>query len=62
MRWMTWRATSVRPCEGVLGEEECCALEARVAALAAEGGADAEAELPYALMACDVLQARMQAW
>jgi len=42
MRWMTWRATSVRPCEGVLGEEECCALEARVAALAAEGGADAE--------------------
>ena len=33
-----------------------------MAKMAEEGGADAEAELPYALLACDVLQTRTQAW
>ena len=48
--------------EAALAEEERTALEARVAKMAEEGGADAEAELPYALLACDVLQTRTQAW
>ena len=48
--------------EAALAEEERMALEARVAKMAEEGGVDAEAELPYALLACDVLQTRTQAW
>ena len=48
--------------EALLGEEESGALEQRVAFMAAEGGAEAEQELPYALLACDVMQSRLEAW
>ncbi len=48
--------------EAPLGEEEIGALEQRVAFMAAEGGAEAEQELPYALLACDVMQSRLEAW
>ena len=48
--------------EALLGEEEIGALEQRVAFMAAEGGAEAEQELPYALLACDVMQSRLEAW
>ena len=48
--------------EALLGEEESGALEARVAVMAAEGGAEATQELPYALLACDVMQSRLESW
>ena len=48
--------------EALLGEEEIGALEQRVAFMAAEAGAEAEQELPYALLACDVMQSRLEAW
>ena len=48
--------------ERALGEEEMSVLEAKVHAMAAEGGADAEQELPYVLLACDAMQTRMHAW
>ena len=48
--------------EHALGEEERVTLEARINRMAEEGGPDAEAELPYALLACDILQSRVQAW
>ena len=48
--------------EALLGEEESGALEQRVAFMAAEGGAEAEQELPFTLLACDAMQARLEAW
>jgi hypothetical protein len=48
--------------ERALGEEEMSVLEAKVHAMAAEGGADAEQELPYVLLACDAMQTRLAAW
>ena len=48
--------------EALLGEEESGALEQRVAVMAAEGGAEATQELPYALLACDVMQSRLESW
>ena len=48
--------------ERALGEEEMSVLEAKVHTMAAEGGADAEQELPYVLLACDAMQTRMTAW
>ena len=48
--------------EALLGEEESGALEQRVAVMAAKGGAEATQELPYALLACDVMQSRLESW
>ena len=48
--------------EQSLGEEEMSTLEAKVHAMAAQGGMDAEQELPYILLACDAMQTRLSNW
>ena len=48
--------------EAAFAEEELATLEAKAARMAEEGGSENENQLPFVLLACDVVQNRARAW